>query len=39
MQYPMKAGIRYFETRFMEDAEEFLSQLDSKITNKYFGQK
>ena len=30
----MKAGIRFFETRFMEEAEEFLSRLDSKITKK-----
>jgi phage-related protein len=30
----MKAGIRFFETRFMKEAEEFLSRLDSKITKK-----
>lgn len=28
--------MRYFETRFMEEANEFIAQLDSKIIKKIF---
>jgi phage-related protein len=28
--------MRYFETRFMEEANEFISELDSKIIKKIF---
>ena len=29
-------SMRYFETRFMEEANEFIAQLDSKIARKIF---
>jgi phage-related protein len=32
----MQKGMRYFETRFMDEVDEFIAQLDSRTAKKIF---